>query len=624
MESKLKGYAGYQLRVDLTGQTTKTEPVPEDLVRKYLGGAGYSSRIIYDETKPGVDPLGPENMLILATGPLSLNKIPGGGSVQICFKSPATNIWAESRSGGNFGPDLKRSGFDFVIITGKAEKPVYIYIKDKKVEFRDASFLLGKLVSDKVEAIKKDTEDEKCSVLCIGPAGEKLVKVSSIMVNERAAGRTGGGAVFGSKNLIAVVVSGTHVVEEAAPDQLKAVIRNAFNDLRQNPFYTGFNEAGTIGDIPNNDDVGDWPTKNWRSNNWGKGVELYDHYVENNFIEPYPCYRGCSIACGRSVQVKDGPFKTPVHGGAEYESISCFTAYVLNENMDAAIHSTYLCNEYGVDTISTGAMIAFAMECFEKGLFTKEQLGDLDLTWGNAEVLPRMVKMIALREGIGDILAEGVRQAAKTIGQGAEEFAIHVKGLEGPAHDPRSGKALGVTYATGSRGMCHIQPLEGMAYDSGKLDWGLIKYGLKDPNEVDRWDEEGKGIAVKLLQDGLTLPDILGTCKFYSYAGMTVDHWADMVGALTGWEMDGKELLKIGERVINLQRLYNIREGITQEDDYLPKRIRTMPEFGKYANEPKCVFKDFDAIKKEYYIARGWDPFTGVPKPEKLAELELA
>ncbi len=623
MESKLRGYAGYQLRVDLTTRTHEIEPLKEDLLRNYLGGAGYSSRIIFDETKPGVDSLSPDNMIILATGPLSLNKIPGGGSIQICFKSPLTNIWAESRSGGNFGPDLKRSGFDFVIITGKSDKPVYLYIKDQQVEFRDASFLLGKLVSDKDRMIKQDVGDEKCSVLCIGPAGENLVKISSLMVDERAAGRTGGGAAFGTKNLIGVAVAGSFVVEEANPEQLKTVLRNANKDLRQNPMHSGFREAGTIGDMPNNDAVGDWPTKNWRSNSWGKGVELYDHYVENNFIEPYPCYRGCSIACGRKVQVKEGPFQTPIHGGAEYESISCFTAYVMNENMDAAIHSTYLCNEYGLDTISAGASIAFAMECYEKGLLSEEQIGGLDLTWGNSEVLPVLVRMISLREGIGDILAEGVRQAGKIIGYGAEEFAIHVKGLEGPAHDPRSGKALGVTYATGSRGMCHIQPLEGMAYDSGKMDWGLIKYGLKDPNEVDRWDEEGKGIAVKLLQDGLTLPDILGTCKFYSYSGMTVDHWADMVSALTGWELNGKDLLLIGERVINLQRLYNLREGITAEDDQLPQRIKTIPEFGKYAEESRCVFKDFDAVLKEYYTARGWDPQTGVPTLEKLTELEL-
>lgn len=291
--------------------------------------------------------------------------------------------------------------------------------------------------------------------------------------------------------------------------------------------------------------------------------------------------------------------------------------------MDAAIHCTYLCNEYGLDTISTGAMIAFAMECFEKGLLSPEQLGGLDLTWGNDRVLPVMVKKIALREGLGDILAEGVRNAAGIIGKGSEEFAIHVKGLEGPAHDPRSGKALAVTYATGNRGMCHIHPLEGMAWDRGKLDWGLMKYGVQDPNEIERWDEKGRGSVVKLLQDGLCLPDVIGTCKFYMYAGITVDHWADFINGLTGWGIDGQELLKIGERAINIQRLFNIREGLTARDDYLPERVRSVPAFGKYATQKDCAVGDLEGMLQEYYLARGWDPQSGVPIDEKLKELEL-
>ena len=624
MESNIKGFSGYQLRVNLDKLETKIEAISEEITRKFIGGAGYASKLVYDELKPGIDPLEPENMLILTTGPLSLNKIPGGGSLEICFKSPLTNIWAESRVGSDFGPDLKKSGFDHVIITGKAPEPIYMVIKDRKIEFKNAKHLLGKMVSEKIAAIRKEIGDDKCSVLCIGPAGEKLVKIASIMSGSRAAGRAGGGAVFGSKNLIAVAVNGSFEVEAAIPDQLKVVLKKAFDDLRANPMYIANKESGTIGDMPNNDYAGDWPTKNWRSNSWGKGVELFDHYKENNFLNGYGCYRGCSMGCGRKVHVADGPYKTPVHGGAEYESISCFTAYVMNEDMDAAIHSTYLCNEYGVDTISTGAMIAFAMECYEKGILKKEDFGGLDLTWGNAEALPKMVKMIATREKIGDILANGVREAAEKIGQGTEDFAIHVKGLEGPAHDPRSGKALGVAYGTGSRGMCHIHPLEAMAYDSGKLDWGLQKYGLKDPNEVDRWDEEGKGTAVKILQDGLTLPDIIGVCKFYSYAGMTLDHWADMISSLTGWEIDGKDLLKVGERAINLQRLFNMREGITPKDDQIPERIKSMPGFGKYAEEKDCVIHDYDSMLKEYYQARGWDPVTGIPTPEKLAELGLS
>jgi aldehyde:ferredoxin oxidoreductase len=329
------------------------------------------------------------------------------------------------------------------------------------------------------------------------------------------------------------------------------------------------------------------------------------------------------MACARWVHVADSEHKTPEHGGAEYESISCFTAYVMNENMDAAVHSTYLCNEYGLDTISTGAMIAFAMECFEKGLFKEIELQGLDLSWGNAKVLPAMVKKIAYREGIGDILAEGVRNAAEKIGQGAQEFAIHVKGLEGPAHDPRSGKALAITYATGNRGMCHIHPVEAMAWDRGKLDWGLMKYGVPDPNDVERWDETGKGAVVALLQDGLALPDIVGTCKFYMYGGVTIDHWAEMISALTGWDINGQELLKISERVINLQRLFNIREGITAKDDQVPKRVQAVPTFGKYSAEIACAVDDLDGMLKEYYQARGWDAKSGAPKPEKLLELGL-
>jgi aldehyde:ferredoxin oxidoreductase len=330
------------------------------------------------------------------------------------------------------------------------------------------------------------------------------------------------------------------------------------------------------------------------------------------------------MACARWVHSKDAKYTAPEHGGAEYESISCFTSYVLNQNMDAAVHSTWLCNELGLDTISTGAMIAFAMDCQEHGLLTAEQAGGLDLSWGNAEVLPVLVRQIAYRQGLGDLLAEGVRNAAQEIGSGAEDLAIHVKGLEGPAHDPRSGKALGLTYATGNRGMCHIQPVEGMAWDRGKLDWGLMRHGVPDPNSVERWDEKGKGYVVPILQNGLALPDIVGTCKFYMYGGVTVDHWAEMISALTGWEIDGAELLKISERCINLQRMFNVREGITPKDDQLPKRVRTIPAFGKYQDEPDCVTHDLDGLLAEYYAARGWDPVSGAPTLEKQQELGLA
>ncbi len=624
MTEPIKGYAGYQLRVDLGTRVSRVEPIDMEVQRKFLGGASYAAKVLYDEMPAGVDPLGPANKMILATGPLSMANVPGGGSIMVCFKSPLTGVWGESRVGGNFGPDLKKAGFDYVIFDGRSENPVWMLIDDGVVEFFPAEDLLGKTVSEKSAIIRDQMGDQKLSILCIGPAGENLVKISAVMSDDRAAGRCGGGAVWGSKNLIAVAARGSHKVEAAEPDRLKTILRDAFQEIKDNPMFVGMKDYGTIGDLAGNDDGGDWPTKNWQSNSWGKGPELYDYYAKNNFIKGFGCYRGCSLACARWVHVAEGEYKTPEHGGAEYESISCFTAFILNEDMDAAVHCTWLCNELGLDTISTGALIAFGMECYENGLLTPEQLQGLDLRWGNTDILAGLVKDIALRRGVGDILAEGVRRAAQIIGNGAEKFAVHVKGLEGPAHDPRSGKALGITYATGNRGMCHIQPLEGMAWDRGKLDWGLMKYGVPDPNEVERWDEDpSKGAVVQLLQNGLVLPDVIGTCKFYMYGGITIDHWADFISALTGWDMDGHEILRAGERAINIQRMFNIREGITAKDDFLPERVRSQPTIGKYVNEPAVVTRNLEAMLAEYYAARGWDPVSGAPKPEKLAELGL-
>ncbi len=624
MQEKNLGYAGYQLRVNLDRMETRIETVPSAANRKFLGGAGYAAQLLYNELPAGIDPLSPANILVLATGPLSLNQVPGGGSVMLCFKSPLTQVWGESRVGGNFGPDLKKAGFDYLVIEGRAAEPVYLAIEDRKVTFHPAAHLLGQVISDKTAAIRRELGDPKMSVLCIGPAGENKVRFASVMSDDRAAGRCGGGAVWGSKNLIAVAVKGSFKVEAAQPERLRSILRQAFTEIKDNPMFVGMKSFGTIGDLPGNDDGGDWPTKNWQSNSWGKGPQLFDAYTARNFIKGFGCYTGCSLACARKVHVPDGPYQTPVHGGAEYESISCFTAYVLNENMDAAIHSTYLCNEYGLDTISTGAMIAFAMECNEKGILPAGMAAGLDLSWGNAALLSELVKKIALREGaLANLLAEGVRNAARTLGQGAEEYAIQVKGLEGPAHDPRSGKALAVTYATANRGMCHIHPLEGMAWDRGKLDWGLDKYGVPDPNDVERWDEQGKGQVVKLLQDGLVLPDVIGTCKFYMYGGITLDHWADFIAALTGWEIDGAELLQAGERAINLQRVFNIREGITAQDDFLPERVRAVPASGKYASEAESAVRDLEGMLFEYYTARGWDPASGIPTVEKLKELDL-
>jgi len=418
-------------------------------------------------------------------------------------------------------------------------------------------------------------------------------------------------------------VKGSKEVSVAQPEKLKETIKKAMKAVREDEVAAGFKEHGTTGEMVQNDAAGDWPTKNWHSNHWGKAEKIYDEFYSQNLIKNNACYRGCPIACGRIAAVNEGKYKTPEHEGLEYESLSAFTAFVLNDNIEAAIQATYLCNEYGIDTISAGASIAFAMECYEHGIVEKKDIGDLDLSWGNPDALPELVRLISMREGIGDILAEGVKIAAEKLGKGSEKFAIHGKGLEAPAHDARSGKALAVTYGTANRGMCHIHPLEGMAYDSGKIDFGLTKYGLPDPNTVHRWDEKGKGKSVKILQDGLIVPDILNICKFFLYGGLNIDDYADMLSALTGWEIDSRELIKVGERVTNLQRLFNMREGFSRKDDLIPERVRKIPSFGIYKDEQRCAIQDYEGMLDEYYEARGWDLTTGKPTQAKLRELGL-
>ncbi|MGD9183138.1 MAG: aldehyde ferredoxin oxidoreductase family protein [Desulfobacterales bacterium] len=623
MSEDLCGYFGKQLRISLDTKKASVEEIDSAVLKKYLGGVGYGARVLYDEIEKGVDPLSPDNKIIFATSPLTANNIPGGGSIMLCFKSPLTHIWGESRCGGDFGPDMRRAGFDALIIEGRATEPVFLVINDDDVSLRPAGHMVGKKVTEKIAIIRDELNDPKISVMCIGPAGEKLVKIATVMLAHRAAGRCGAGAVMGSKNLLGIAVKGSHQAKVANPEKMKTAIKNAMNIIRESETAAGFKEHGTPGDMGPNDAAGDWPTKNWHSNSWGKGEELYDKFFKHHLVKNNGCYRGCPIACGRIADVKADKFQTPAHEGSEYESLSAFTAFVLNEDIEAAIHSTYLCNEYGIDTISAGALIAFAMECYENGILTKEDIAGMDLSWGNPDALPELVRMISLREGIGDMLAEGVKVASEKIGKGSEEFAIHGKGLEAPAHDPRSGKALAVTYGTASRGLCHIHPLEGMAYDSGKIDWGLAQYGIPDPNSVERWDEKGKGQIVKVLQDGLVLPDILNTCKFFMYAGITLDNLADLLSASTGWDIKGRDLLEVGERVLNLQRLFNMREGLSRKDDILPERIKQKPAFGFYEKEDQCAIRDFEGMLDEYYEARKWDIKTGMPSKEKLKELGL-
>lgn len=620
---KLFGYAGKILWIDLTTGEVSREEISAGEIRPWLGGTGYAARLLFEGVPSGTDPLGPGNYFILATGPLTDNMVPGGGSLSVCCKSPLTGGWGEARVGCDFGPELKRSGYDFVVLHGASDRPVHIVITDEKVELRNGSFLYGRPVLEREKLLREDEGLEGYSILTIGPGGENRALFASVMVGHRAAGRIGAGAVLGSKNVAAVSVKGTGRVQPAHPSVWMESVRSAHRIVKESPNTPGFTELGTMGGYENSDRIGDLPTKNWQSNSWGKGEAVSAHFFGKNQVSSAGCYKGCPMKCGRKVHVKEGQWKTPLHDGGEYETVGSFTAYVLNEDVDCAVHCGYLCNELGIDTISAGAAIGFLFECVEKGILQEDAVNGQDLSWGNGKVLPLLIEMIARREGIGDILADGVKRAAQRIGGGAEKFAVHVKGLEGPCHDPRAGKTLAVSYGTANRGMCHIHPLETVAYDCAHLDFGLSSFGLPDPGKFERWDEEGKGEAVRILQDGGALPDILGTCKFYMYVGITPHEYAAMLSALTGWDMSGEELMETAERVTNMQRLFNCREGFGREDDRLPDRVRSIPAFGKYAESPESAVRNYDLMLDEYYDARGWDRKTGAPLKKTLQRLGI-
>ncbi len=622
--AELYGYAGKILRVDLSNGKIEIQSLKEEDARLYLGGAGLSAKILYEDLAKGIDPLSPENEIIFATGTLTSTAAPGSGSVDLCFKSPLTGFWGESRSGSDWGPMLRKAGYDFLILSGRSNSPVYLVINEDEVEIKSAEKIKGLTTYEKTSYLKENLGKEY-EIASIGLAGENKVLYSGVMFGDgsRAAGRSGAGAILGSKNLLAIAVYGKKSIPIYDRNTFFASCRKSSQKLLNDPDIGGFKRYGTTGDLGKCDEAGDWPTKNWRSNSWGNGQKLYDYFDKNNLVKGEACYKGCILFCERVVKVDSGKWKTPRHSGAEYESMSAFTAFIMNEDVDAAVHATYLCNKYGIDTISTGAAIAFAMDCYDNGILSKDDLDGLELEWGNMDAAISLLEKIVKREGVGDLLADGVLKAAKKIGKGSEKFAIHVKGLEGAAHDPRSGKALALTYGAGNTGMNHIHPIEGMAYDAYKIDFGLTKYGLTPPDQIDRYDEEGKGKDSKILHDFGMIPDIVGICKFYIYAGVTPDEIAEQLSALTGWEIDGEELLKIGERAYNIQRMFNLREGASRKDDYLPERILKVPEFGKYSKEENCVIHDYDKMLDEYYKARGWDLETGVPTKQKLEELSL-
>jgi aldehyde:ferredoxin oxidoreductase len=614
----MKGYAGCALLVDLSSGEITTKELPDAWFEKYVGGEGIAVRLFYDLMDPDLDAFDPAQPLIFATGPLTGTVAPASGRWNLVFRSPATGTLGISNAGGKLAPQIKRAGWDLIVVTGRAEKPVYLSILDDQVEIRDASELWGKGVADTEDLIREALDVRGVQIASIGPAGENQVLFAAVMNDKhRAAGRGGGGALMGSKNLKAVAVRGTHPLSIADPETLKTRAKAAREELFEEVFVA--EELAPFGTPSFYDAIhalGILPTKNWQQTTFPEGLDTLGHaaYHENLEVKPYACY-GCPIACGRVTTIKEGPYSGMHGGGPEYETLAAFGSKCFVTDLNAVTVANHLSNDLGLDVISAGQVIATAMEWYDDGLLTDEEVGGLDLSWGNGEAVIEMVKRIAYREGVGDLLADGVKRAADALGEGAEKAAIHVKGLEMAADGVRASKGEAVAHVISPRGADHLRP-----YASAIDAFGYREPQLGIEQEVD-YLEDDKKEWVKPLQEFSMVPNMLGVCLFTTITlAIKPDTWAGLFSAAVGRVVTKEELLRSAERVINLERVINAAFGFDRSDDVLPARFLEEPA-PDGRGEGETV--DLDVALEDYYTSMGWDLGTGLPTTETLVSLEL-
>jgi aldehyde:ferredoxin oxidoreductase len=609
-------YAGNLLRIDLTSGAHRTEPIRDADVRRYLLGSGLAARIFATEMDPSLDPLDPASPLLAFTGLLTGTFSPTGCRSSWCGRSPLTGIWNEANMGGHWGAELRFAGFDGLVITGRAAEPVYLWLHNGQVEIRPAAHLWGLDHFATFEKLRAET-DPKAQVASIGPAGENLVRLANVMQggqpHARTAGRGGMGALLGSKNLKAIVVRGDG--KPRYPDQkaFRAFVQQINQFIKDNS--VGMSQLGTAGGVPGTELTGDLPLKNWTLGSWKEeAARISGQRIAETIFERHTHCFACPIGCGKTVKIEEGPYAGVQGHGPEYETLAGFGGNCQCDDLNAIAGMNDLCNRYGLDTISTSAAIAFAMEAYERGLISRQETGGLDLTWGDAGAMIGAIHAIARRDGIGALLADGVRAAAARLGPEAEAFAIHVKGMELPYHDPRAFVSMAPNYATASRGACHLEAI------SYWLGYGTRWEGWYAPDEWDDHDSTGKGQVAVDFQNYLAVYNPLGICKFIAKGKIGPQQVADLVNAALGWGWTADDVLTTGERLFNLKRLINLRLGITRADDTLPRRLLAEP---RPSGGAAGVLPDLDRMLTEYYHIRGWTP-DGTPSPERLAMLGLA
>lgn len=606
------GYGGKLLKVNLSTKTFEIEKLEEDVARKFLGGAGLAGKLLQDMDWQ-VDSFDPKNRLVFTVGPLEGTSAPCCCRYVVASKSPLTGLWGEAHAAGFWGSELKLAGWDGIIIDGRAENPVYLWINNDVVEIQDARSLWGKDTYE-TEEILRQKHDRMVRVACIGPAGEKLSRIAGVFNGGRAAARSGLGAVMGSKGLKAIAVRGTGRVSLAREGEFRELVKELNKIIMAAPARTALLKYGTNSAMAALSEAGDVPIKNFTQGEWSEGFnKLSGPAVTEAILTGASHCKFCPIGCGRKIEVKKGPYAGLSGPGPEYETIAAFGSLCLNDNIEAIAKANDLCNRYGLDTISTGMTVAFAMECFERGIITKEDADGLDLNWGNHLAIVELVNKIGKREGIGDILADGSKRAAEKLGGGSEEFAMHIKGLELPLHDPRAFASWAVAYATASRGGCHIQA------PTYWIERGVTFYDLGFLEKLERFTSEGKAKFAKVFQDFCETIESMVICKFSLYGNLRSPHMLKLISLSTGWDIDLDEFLKIGERSLNLKRMINVKLGVSRRDDTLPKRILSLQlmDGGTQGHIP-----DLETMLSEYYQLRGWSQ-DGIPNTEKLEELSL-
>jgi aldehyde:ferredoxin oxidoreductase len=609
------GYCGAVLQVDLSRGKWAKRPLSGKLARSFIGGRGFTTKMQWDALAPRTDPLSPENILVFAAGPLVGTGVPLAARFTVGGKSPLTGILGDSNCGGQWGPELKFSGYDMVVVRGRSKSPVYLWIDNDKIEIKNADAVWGKNTFETDTIIKEEVGDEDIEVAMIGQAGENQVKYACIMAHMyNAAGRTGMGCVMGSKNLKAIAVRGSKGVSICNVKKFMKLV-DQFNEILRNDTMSSkvAPKLGTPMWVESAVAAGSVATRNYSAAGFTEGWEkisgdaLRDKYVSRII----GCF-GCRICCHRYSVIKDGEFGSTCAATPEYFCLSTFGFQCGNNNLESIIKANQLCNLYGLDIASGGAVIAFAMECYEKGLITKKDTGGLGLEWGNYRSIVELVERIALRKGIGDLLAEGSRRAAERIGKGAEKYAMQIKGMEIPETDPRARKAYAYRYCLATRGGDHLRA------PNARFNLGQ-QIPFEEVGQMHKYSEDYKALI-----------DSLGVCHFVietyfdgSDKGFDLRQKAliDFYSAVTGLDADLESLMKVGERVYNLEKAFNVREGLTRADDVFPERFLKEPmPFGPHKGN---VEDYYPRISENYYKARGWNIETSIPTRKKLMELEL-